>query len=203
MAGSRIVGRSAHPASNGRLFEGANGSWPHEAIADGLWRKESLEVLLWALEHVDSLPPMRRGVRVEVLNQRIQSYGNESSFRASGRLRGDAELETAWHEADAWLAATEGRTGEDVTLASIGAGAAVPQLVARPRRRTSVTTPATSPAEHGERKQVAEPDDDRGQDAEEPLDQPGPAPGRRLGFWMPSLVRFSPAGALCSLRGRR
>ena len=103
------------------LFEGANGSWPHEAIADGLWRKESLGVLLWALEHVASLPPIDEEFEVEVLNQRIQSYGNESSFRAAGRLREDRELETAWHEADAWLAATEGRGGEDLTLASISA----------------------------------------------------------------------------------
>lgn len=103
------------------LFDGANGSWPHEAIADGLWRKESLGVLLWALEHVDSLPPIDEEFEVEVLNQRIQSYGTESSFRVNGRLRGDAELEAAWHEADAWLAATEGRAGEDATLASISA----------------------------------------------------------------------------------
>jgi Domain of unknown function (DUF4272) len=103
------------------LFDGANGSWPHEAIADGLWRKESLGVLLWALEHVDQLPQIDEEFEVEVLNQRIQSYGNESSFRSNGRLRGDAELEAAWHEADTWLAATEGRIGEDVTLASISA----------------------------------------------------------------------------------
>lgn len=103
------------------LFDGANGSWPHEAIADGLWRKESLGVLLWALEHVDQLPQIDEEFEVEVLNQRIQSYGNESSFRSNGRLRGDAELDAAWHEADTWLAATEGRTGEDVTLASISA----------------------------------------------------------------------------------
>src|SRR2546427_5025202 len=33
------------------------------------------------------------------------------------------------------------------------------------------------PREHGERQQVAEPDDDRGQDAEEPLDRPVKCPG--------------------------
>ena len=103
------------------LFEAESGSWPHEAIADGLWRKESLGVLLWGLGHVAALPPIDEEFEVEVLNQRIQSYGNESSFRANGRLRGDAELESAWHEADAWLAATEGRAGEDATLASISA----------------------------------------------------------------------------------
>ena len=67
------------------------------------------------------MPPIDEEFEVEVLNQRIQSYGNESSFRAAGRLRDDRELETAWHEADAWLAATEGRDGEDLTLASISA----------------------------------------------------------------------------------
>jgi hypothetical protein len=103
------------------LFDGASGSWPHEAIADALWRKESLGVLLWALGHVDSLPPIDEEFEVEVLNQRIEAYGSEASFRANGRLRGDPELGSAWGEADAWLAATEGMGGEDATIASISA----------------------------------------------------------------------------------
>jgi uncharacterized protein DUF4272 len=103
------------------LFDGESGSWPHEAIADGLWRKESLGVLLWGLGHIATLPPIDEEFEVEVLNQRIEAYGSESSFRANGRLREDDELDHAWGEADAWLAATEGMTGEDATIASISA----------------------------------------------------------------------------------
>jgi len=104
------------------LFDGTSGSWPHEAIADGLWRKESLGVLLWGLAHIASLPPIDEEFEVEVLNQRIEAYGNEASFRANGRLREADRIDRAWGEADAWLAATEGEwTGEDATIASISA----------------------------------------------------------------------------------
>jgi hypothetical protein len=103
------------------LFGGASGSWPHEAVADGLWRKESLGVLLWALGHVEVLPAIDEEFEVEVLNQRIEAYGSESSFRSYGRLRGESEIGRAWGEADAWLAATDGMSGEDATIASISA----------------------------------------------------------------------------------
>jgi hypothetical protein len=103
------------------LFDAESGSWPHEAIADGLWRKESLGVLLWGLGHVAALPPIDDEFEVEVLNQRIEAYGAESSFRANGRLRELEELDRAWGEADAWLAATHGMTGPDATIASISA----------------------------------------------------------------------------------
>jgi hypothetical protein len=103
------------------LFDGESGSWPHEAIADGLWRKEALGVLLWALGHVDTLPPIDEEFEVEVLNQRIQAYGSEASFRMNGRLRETAEIGSAWGEADTWLAATAGMDGEDAAIASISA----------------------------------------------------------------------------------
>jgi Domain of unknown function (DUF4272) len=103
------------------LFEAESSSWPHEAIADGLWRKESLGVLLWGLGHIGALPPIDEEFEVEVLNQRIESYGSESSFRANGRLRDADELDRAWGEADAWLAATRGMTGPDATIESIAA----------------------------------------------------------------------------------
>ncbi|HTG46031.1 MAG TPA: DUF4272 domain-containing protein [Actinomycetota bacterium] len=104
-----------------RLFAASSGAWPPEAIADGLWRKESLGVLLWSLEHLGALPPIDDEFEVSVLNQRIEAYGSESAFRANGRLRDAGEIERAWSEADAWLAATEGRTGDDATIASISA----------------------------------------------------------------------------------
>jgi Domain of unknown function (DUF4272) len=103
------------------LFEAESGSWPHEAIADGLWRKESLGTLLWGLGHIATLPPIDEEFEVEVLNQRIESYGSEASFRSNGQLREAAELDRAWGEADAWLAATRGMTGPDATIESISA----------------------------------------------------------------------------------
>jgi Domain of unknown function (DUF4272) len=104
-----------------RLFGATSGAWPPEAIADGLWRKESLGILLWALEHVNALPPIDDEFEVGVLNQRIEAYGSEAAFRANGRLREPELIEQAWSEADAWLAATEGRGGDDATIASISA----------------------------------------------------------------------------------
>ena len=44
-----------------------------------------------------------------------------SSFRANGALRSDEQIERAWMEADAWVGATEGRTGDDAALASTAA----------------------------------------------------------------------------------
>jgi hypothetical protein len=103
------------------LLDAASGAWPSQAIADGMWRKEALGVLLWALQHVSVLPPFGDEFEVAVLNERIEAYGSVSSFRANGRPRGDDDIERAWHEADTWFAATEGRSGEDATLASISA----------------------------------------------------------------------------------
>ena len=70
---------------------------------------------------MNALPPIDDEFEVGVLNQRIEAYGSEAAFRANGRLREDEQIEQAWSEADAWLAATEGRGGDDATIASISA----------------------------------------------------------------------------------
>jgi len=103
------------------LLGAAAGAWPREAVIDGLWRKESFGVLLWALQHIPALPGIDEEFEVEVLDARIAAYGSVSAFRANGLLRPEGEIERARQEADAWLAATEGRDGQDATLASISA----------------------------------------------------------------------------------
>jgi hypothetical protein len=103
------------------LFDAVSGAWPPEAIADGMWRKEALGALLWSLRHIQGMPPIDDEFEVSVLNERIERYGSVSSFRANGSLRSAEEIEEAWRETDAWLAATEGRDGADATLASISA----------------------------------------------------------------------------------
>ncbi len=104
-----------------RLLGAASGSWPADAVRDGMWRKEALGVLLWSLRHVDALPAADEEFEVAVLNERIERFGSVSSFRANGRLRSAEELEAAWQEADAWFAATEARPDEDAVIASISA----------------------------------------------------------------------------------
>ncbi|MGZ4132606.1 MAG: DUF4272 domain-containing protein, partial [Actinomycetota bacterium] len=104
-----------------RLFAAASGTWPREAVADGMWRKESLAVLLWAVGALDALPPFGEEAGQAALDAAVAAPGSVSSFRANARLRPTEELDRAWGEADAWFAATEGRTGEDATLASISA----------------------------------------------------------------------------------
>jgi hypothetical protein len=103
------------------LLAAVSGSWSGDAVRDGMWRKEALGVLLWSLGHVNALPPADEEFEVAVLNERIERYGSVPSFRANGRLRPADELEAAWREADAWLAATEGSAGDDATIASINA----------------------------------------------------------------------------------
>jgi Domain of unknown function (DUF4272) len=104
-----------------KLFDAPTEAWPLEAIADGMWRKESLGVLLWALRMVDSLPAIDREFAVEDLNAAVESPGSVSVFRATARLRDPGEIEAAWREADTWFGATEGAIGDDSTLASISA----------------------------------------------------------------------------------
>jgi hypothetical protein len=103
------------------LFAASSGTWPHEAVVDGLWRRESLAVLLWATGHLDLLPAFASEADPKILDETITRYGSVSSFRGQTWLRPDAEVDAAWLEADAWFAATEGRDGEDATLASISA----------------------------------------------------------------------------------
>jgi len=103
------------------LFDAPTSAWPPEAIADGMWRKEALGVLLWALRMVDGLPSIDHEFAVEDLNAAIESPGSVSVFRATARLRDPGEIEAAWREADTWFGATEGAGRTDSTLASISA----------------------------------------------------------------------------------
>jgi len=104
-----------------RLFAAPSGSWPHEAVVDGLWRREALAVLLWAIGHLDMLPAFGDEADAHVLDDAITRGGSVAVFRSQAWLRGDEVLDGPWQEADAWLAATEGRQGEDATIASISA----------------------------------------------------------------------------------
>jgi len=112
---------SALTEAERRLFESASGAWPPEAVADAMWRKESLGVLLWALQHLADLPPYGEEADQQDLDHAITRYGAVSAFRAEGALRAGNEIEQAWLEADAWFGATEGEEGEDATVASIAA----------------------------------------------------------------------------------
>ncbi|MEP6973617.1 MAG: DUF4272 domain-containing protein [Actinomycetota bacterium] len=103
------------------LFDAPTAAWTPEAIADGLWRKEALGVLLWALKLVERMPAIDVEFEVAALNAAIEGAGSVSSFRAAARLRDPSEIEAAWREADTWFGATEGAIGEDSTLASISA----------------------------------------------------------------------------------
>jgi uncharacterized protein DUF4272 len=86
-----------------------------------MWRKEALGALLWALQHVAEMAPYDHEFEQPALDDAITRYGSVRGFRAEGLLRPDDEVERAWMEADAWFGATEGRTEEDATLASIAA----------------------------------------------------------------------------------
>jgi len=108
-------------ATERALFEAPTASWTPEAIADGLWRKESLGVVLWAIRMIEALPPIDAEFVVEDLNAAIESVGSVSAFRAAARLRDPGDVEAAWREADTWFGATEGPGGDDSTLASISA----------------------------------------------------------------------------------
>ena len=104
-----------------RLFEAPSGSWPREAVADAMWRKEAFGTLLWALEHLEAMPDYGLEFEQPRLDEAVTRYGSVAGFRAAGRLRPDEHLESAWLEADAWFGATEGRAGDDAQVASAAA----------------------------------------------------------------------------------
>jgi hypothetical protein len=104
-----------------RLLEAPSGSWPREAVADAMWRKEAFGTLLWALGHLDEMPPFGLEFEQQRLDGAVMRYGSVDAFRSEGRLRPADEIEAAWLEADAWFGATEGRAGEDAQVASAAA----------------------------------------------------------------------------------
>ncbi len=103
------------------MFRAESGAWPAPAIDDAMWRREALGVLLWAIQHLDELPPYGEEFAPGTLEGAITNSGSVDSFRSSARLRSDAQIERAWMEADAWFGATEGRDGEDAAVASTAA----------------------------------------------------------------------------------
>ena len=104
-----------------QLFAAPSGSWPREAVADAMWRKEAFGALLWALEHLETMPDYGLEFEQPRLDEAVTRYGSVAGFRAAGRLRPDEQLEAAWLEADAWFGATEGRAGDDAQVASAAA----------------------------------------------------------------------------------
>ncbi|MGZ8631218.1 MAG: DUF4272 domain-containing protein [Actinomycetota bacterium] len=104
-----------------RLIEAPSGSWPREAVADAMWRKESFGTLLWALEHLDEMPAYGLEFEQRVLDEAVMRYGSVAAFRAEGRLRPEDQIEAAWLEADAWYGATDDRAGDDAQVASAAA----------------------------------------------------------------------------------
>lgn len=103
------------------LLDAPSGSWPREAVADAMWRKEAFGSLLWALEHLSEMPAYGLEFEQRRLDEAVTRYGSVAAFRAEGRLRPDDQIEAAWLEADAWFGATEGRAGEDAQVASVAA----------------------------------------------------------------------------------
>jgi hypothetical protein len=108
-------------AAERSLLESPSGSWPREAVADAMWRKEALGTLLWALHHLERMPPYGLEFEQQHLDGAITRYGSVDAFRSHGRLRPHNEIETAWLEADAWFGATGGRAGQDAHVASAAA----------------------------------------------------------------------------------
>ena len=107
--------------SEAGLLAAGSGTWPPQAVHDALWRKESLGVLLWALRHLEAIPPYGEEFSQGDLDRAITRSGSVDQFRTLGELRDDDQLSAAWREADTWFGATEGSAGEDAGLASAAA----------------------------------------------------------------------------------
>jgi hypothetical protein len=105
-----------------RLLNAESGLWPPEAIVDAVWRKEALGTLLWALGHLEAIPPYDTEFEQPALEAAIVDTGAVEQFRAVSRLRDEEELLRALGEADTWFGAVAGGSGEDdAAMASLSA----------------------------------------------------------------------------------
>jgi uncharacterized protein DUF4272 len=96
-----------------RLLAAESGLWPPEAIVDAVWRREALGALLWALGHLEEIPPYDTEFDQQVLDAAVVDTGSVGRFRELSLLRPDDELRAALHEADTWYGATAGAGGDD------------------------------------------------------------------------------------------
>ena len=130
-----------------RLFEAPSGSWPREAVADAMWRKESLGTLLWALEHLDEMPAYGLEFEQQRLDEAITRYGSVDGVpcrRSAAPRRPDRGGVARGRR----LARRHRGPRGGRRAGGLGGGRTLPgaQLAPRSRRRTSVTTPHTSSA---------------------------------------------------------
>lgn len=103
-----------------RLLRAESGLWPPEAIVDAMWRREALGMLLWALGHIEEVPPYDTEFDRHALEAAIVDSGSVGRFRELSFLRRDDELVPALDEADTWFGATAGVEGDDA-MASLSA----------------------------------------------------------------------------------
>ena len=119
LAGNDLEG--ALDETEARLLAAESGLWPPEAIADALWRREALGALLWALGHLERIPPYDTEFDQRTLDSAIVGSGSVEHFRAMSELRDEDDLRAALHEADAWHGATAGAEGDEAPMASLSA----------------------------------------------------------------------------------
>jgi hypothetical protein len=105
-----------------RLLNAESGLWPPQAIVDAVWRKEALGTLLWALGHIQTIPPYGTEFEQHALEEAVVDSGSVEQFRAVSRLRDEEELLRALGEADTWFGVVAGGSREDdVAMASLSA----------------------------------------------------------------------------------
>ncbi len=125
-----------------QLFAAGSGVWPNQDVTDGMWRREALAVLLWAVGRIEHLPPFGEEADPSDLDEAITGAGSVSSFRAGARLRpsrGDrARVGRGRRVVRRDRGQGRGRRHARLDQRRTAAG---PQLAPRSRRRTSVTTP--------------------------------------------------------------
>ena len=113
--------RPALTETESRLLAAGSGLWPPEAIVDAVWRREALGVLLWALRHLEAIPPYDTEFDQQDLDAAIVGSGSVDRFRERSGFRDDPELEAALAEADTWHGALADAASDDAAMASLSA----------------------------------------------------------------------------------
>jgi hypothetical protein len=90
-------------AAEQAVFAKPLGKWEPQEVLDGSWRKESLGILLWALNQIDTLPPYDQEFPDDVHLEYLGWLRPISEFTSRVRLRPSQEIGAArdisglWH----------------------------------------------------------------------------------------------------------
>ena len=85
------------------LMQKPLGAWTKPEVADGQWREDSLDVLIWALRSDATMPPYDVPIFTTEVMKSVRDLGQLQQFLARAKLRPEAAILKALDVAELWL----------------------------------------------------------------------------------------------------